>query len=294
MLGYKFILVLSEGLVFGLFATGVYVAFQWLRFPDLTPDGSFVLGGATYVVTANAGVPPLLSILLAVLAGGLAGSCTAAVNRFARVPAVVAGLLVALGLYSASWLLLGKPNAFLPAALTLIGAIPGPHGALHLLVWLLAFCGIILILLAVFANSIWGLRARAIGDNPLLALDLGVSETAYTFLLLIVANALVGLAGALFVQRSFSADVNMGIGQTLIGLIGMMLGLIITTRSRNHIVIISCIILGTVLYKGAVFLILEAGLPAESFRLISAITLVILFLAVKSTGEDIIKGIKWN
>src|ERR1039458_6022923 len=99
MIAYKLSLVLGEGLIFGLLAVGIYIAFQWLRFPDLTPDGSFVLGACAYAKAVLLGVPPVVALLVAFCAGCLAGCCTAAINRFAKIPPVVAGLLVSSGLY---------------------------------------------------------------------------------------------------------------------------------------------------------------------------------------------------
>lgn len=294
MIAYKVLVILGDGLIFGLLATGVYVAFQWLRFPDLTPDGSFVLGAAICVKVASAGYPPLLAVFCSIAAGALAGSCTAAVNKLVKVPTVVSGLLVSSALYSITWLMLGKPNQFLDSPHTLVGDFSGVTAVIHLLVWLVIICAATVAGIVVFGGSIWGLRTRAIGENPLLANDLGASERQYTLLGLALANGIVGLSGALFTQRSFSADINMGVGITIIGLTGLILGLLIAGGRRKVIVIVLCIFGASILHKGITFLTLELGMPAESFRLVSAVVLLVAFFLVRASSVDFLKSLKWN
>lgn len=291
---YNLSFILDDGLIFALLAIGIYIAFQWLRFPDLTPDGSFVLGACAYVKSVIIGVPPIFALIISVLAGALAGCCTAAVNRFVKVPAVVAGLVVSAGLYSITWLVLNQPNQFLDPQLTLVGNVSGVTAAWFLLVWLGVISLFVVVFLSVLGGSVWGLRLRALGENPLLAHDLGASMTRYTFFALALANGLVGLAGALFAQRSYSVDINMGIGITITGLAGMLLGLLIARQRRRLPQVISFVILGAVLYRLVVFLALEAGLPAESFRLVTATFLIVVFFVLKTSGNDLLRGLKWN
>jgi putative ABC transport system permease protein len=294
MLAYKLFLILNEGLIFGILAIGIYVAFQWLRFPDLTPDGSFVLGASAYVKMVLIGFPPLLALVAAAIAGAGAGVCTAIITRFVSIPSVVSGLLVSSALYSVNWLILGKPNLFLEPKLTLVGDISGISGTVILLFWLIFFCVAIIIGLSIFSGSIWGLRSRAIGENPLLAHDLGTSESKYTVLGLALANGLVGFAGALFSQRSFSADINMGIGVTITGLAGIILGLLFTATRRKQYIILFGILIGSILHKTAIFMTLEIGIPAESFRLISSLVLVSIFFVVRKSNIEFLKGLRWN
>src|SRR5205807_5615025 len=180
--------------------------------------------------------------------------CTAAVNKLVRVPTVVAGLLVSSALYSVTWLVLGRPNQFLDPMHTLIGNVSGVAGVGYLLLWLVLICSLTVAALVVFAGSIWGLRTRAIGENPLLANDLGVSESRYTFLGLALANGIVGLAGGLFTQRSFSADINMGIGITILGLTGLVLALLIAGGRQKVLVILLCLFAASILHKGITFM----------------------------------------
>lgn len=294
MIEYKLILILCEAFIFGIFALGIYVSFGWFRFPDLTPDGSFTLGACIYVKCVNSGYFPIESLLISFFVGFVAGTITAIINRVIKVPTVIAGLLVGTALYSISWIILNKPNEFLDPQLTLIGDVTGITGAYSLLIWLILITSILIFFLFIFSNSIWGLKGRAISENNLLALDLKTSETRYTFLFLALSNAIVALAGALFTQKSFSADINMGVGQTIVGLIAMMLGLVLARNYKNTLIIILAIILGSIIYKLFIFIALELGLPAESFKMISSLLLVFVFFLTKIKGEKISSKLKWN
>jgi len=294
MLLYKICLVLGEGLVFSLLAIGVYISFNWQRFPDLTPDGSFVLGACLYAKSVLSGIPIPLALLASVCVGAIAGCFTASINRFAKIPTVVSGLIASTALYSVSWILLGKPNQFIDPQFTLVGDVSGIVAALRLLGWLFFILVIIVVALHLLGQSTIGLRLRAIGENPLLANDVGCSQTAYTILALALSNGIVGLAGALFAQRSFSADINMGIGITITGLSGMILGLLIVGSHRKIWLIIGCLIIGSVLNKIIIFVVLDMGLPGETFRLITAMMLIFLFIFFNSSPAAFLKNLKWN
>jgi putative tryptophan/tyrosine transport system permease protein len=294
MLIFKLSSIASEGIIFGLLAIGIYVAFQWLRFPDLTPDGSFTVGAAIYVKAVGSGFSPALAIIFSIAAGAMGGCCTAIITQFIKVPSVVAGLLVSSAFYSINWLILGKPNQFLEPSMTLVGDVSGLMGTWGLLLWLTLFCLIVILGLDLFSKSIWGIRTRAIGQNPILAKDLGLSETLYVCLGLAIANGLVGLAGALFAQRSFSADIGMGIGVTIVGLTGVILGLLIVGNRRKESLILFSILIGSIFYKAAIFTALEIGIPAEAFRLVSASILLLIFSTIKTSDIAFLKELKWN
>ncbi len=291
---YQAFQVLSEGMIFGIVALGIYVAFVWLRFPDLTPDGSFVLGAGVFAVSVQRGVPALVAMLACFCAGAFAGSCTTLLNRAVRIPAVVAGLLVASGLYSVTWLVLQRPNRFIEPRYTLAGDTPGAVGAMHMATWALVIASAAGFLITILSKSIWGLRMRAIGENRLLSRDLGLSETNYTLLGLALANGLVGVGGGLFAQRSFSADINMGIGITIAGLAGLLLGLVFAGNHRRSSITVILILAGALVYKLVFFASLEFGIPPEAFRLISSSVLVVVFLAVSRAAMEVLRGLKWS
>jgi len=291
MLTFKLLAVAADGLLFAILALGLMVAFQWLRFPDLTPDGSFIAGAATFVLVAPALSSPLLALAAAALIGAGAGVCTALINFAGRVPTVVAGLLTSASAYSIVWLCQGRPNRYLPESAALFSAGDG----LSAFVAYVGFVTLMLfLLLFVFARTAWGMRLRALGENPRLARDLRTSELLYTVIGLGIGNGVVGLAGGLFVQRSFASDINMGNGITITGLAGMMLGMLFARPPAPLWRMLFCVILGAVAYRAALFGALEIGLPAEAFRLASSLLLVAAFVATRWTDTAILRTLRWT
>lgn len=288
------LLILTEGLIFALFAYGIYLSFQWLRFPDLTPDGSFVIGACAYVQAVTSGVEPAVSLVVAFMAGAACGSLTGILSRILRIPPVIAGLMMSLALYSVAWKILGKPNQYLERSLTLVGNMTGMEYNTYLLLYLMVLVGIVTVLISVLSNTTWGIRLKAIGENPLIAKEIVKSETLSYIGLLALSNGIVGLTGALFLQRSFAADINMGTGQTIVGLIGMVVGLLLASSVRNGAIVLVLIALGSILYKAVMFATLALGLSAELFRLTSVLILVALFLVMSSKNLTILKGLRWK
>ena len=64
---------ITQGLLWGIMAIGVYLTFRILNVSDLTVDGSLATGGAVCVVLMRAGCDPWVAMLCALLAGMLAG-----------------------------------------------------------------------------------------------------------------------------------------------------------------------------------------------------------------------------
>ncbi len=294
MILYKLSLAITDGLIFTFFSLGIYVAFNWLKFPDLTPDGSFVLGAIGYFFVANIGVNPLFGLFIAFLFASLAGCFTALLNQILKVPAFISGLLTSSALYSVCWILLAKPNQFLEKKITLLGESSSIFGQSYLLVLVAAILFLCVFLLFFFGNSIWGLRLRGIGENNNLSSDSGSSMLFYYILGLGLANGLVGISGALFIQRSFYIDINMGVGQTIVGLIGVMLGVLIARSNKSLLLMMFGICIGTIVYKIMIWLNLEMGLPAYSFKLVSALILVSVFVAIAKTKNNFLSDLRWK
>lgn len=294
MIDLKLLLVLNEGLVFGIFALGIFLAFQWLKFPDLTPDGSFIIGPIVFVKFSMIGLPIFLSVILGLLAGFILGALTASFNKFLKIPSIISGLIMSTASYSIGWWILNKPNQSLELESEFFITSNMSLNSLYLFFLLIAIVLIVVFLFQLFGKSISGLRLRAIGENSKLSKDLLISERKYFIIGLGLANSLVALAGILFIQRSYSVDINMGIGQTITGLIAMILGLLLTQKSHRIWLSVFLIVIGAIIHKTIILITLEIGLPAESFRLVSAILIVVLFFLMKKIDDNFLKGLKWS
>lgn len=292
MVGLLVYYLSAEGASFALAALGVFVAFVWLRFPDLSPDGSFLVGAGAYAAAANAGVPPSAALLVAACGGGAVGLFTALISERLRVPPLIAGVIATLLAYSTTWQIMGKPNVFLPPERTLFGGTATAGGAAAFAATSLILAGAAGFVCWRASRTWWGLRLRALGENPSLARELGASYLSYLAGGLALSNCFVAVAGALFVQRSYAADVNMGAGTTVTGLIAVLLGALVSASRPGVGQQLGATIGAAIAYKLLFFLLLRLGVPAELFRGLSGAVLIGLFVLARS--RSVIAGVRWT
>jgi putative ABC transport system permease protein len=263
------------GLIFGLVALGVFLSFRVLNFPDLTVDGSFPLGAAVAASLIVHGVDPFLATVIAILAGAVAGLVTAFLNLRFGILHLLASILTMIALYSINLRIMGRPNIGVLNEWTILSPFAG-HGLekkyLEILVAgaVLAIAGC---LLGRFLLSDYGLGMRATGANPRMARAQGVNTMRTTYVGMAISNGLVALAGALFAQINGFADVTMGTGTIVVGLAAVIVGEAIF-GSRSVIVWIVGCIAGSIIYRVAVALALNAaflGLNASDLNLVTAV-----------------------
>ncbi|VUZ26679.1 Uncharacterised protein [uncultured Comamonas sp.] len=263
------------GLIFALVALGVYISFRLLRFPDLTVDGSFPLGGAVCAVMIVAGFNPWMATLGATLAGAAAGLVTGWLNVKLKIMDLLASILMMIGLYSVNLRIMDGPNIPLITEPTLFTQLQ-PDGmedyVLRPLV-LLVIVVLAKVLLDWFFATERGLAIRATGSNARMARAQGINTGAMVLLGMAISNALVGLAGALFVQTQGGADISMGIGTIVIGLAAVIVGESILP-SRRIIWATLAVVLGAIVYRFFIAAALNSdfiGLKAQDLNLVTAV-----------------------
>jgi putative ABC transport system permease protein len=285
---YAFLGTLEIGFIYGLVAMGVYLTFRILDFPDLTVDGSFTLGAATTAALIVSGVNPYLSTLLGTLAAACAGIVTAWLNLRFNILHLLASILTMTALYTINLRVMGKPNLSLimePTVLTPFEDLGIP--AMYLKVIYVAVCALIGgLLLSWFLYTQYGLAMRAVGSNKRMAQANGIVVKEKVYVGLALSNGLVGLAGALFAQTSGFADSTMGIGTIVVGLAAVIIGESIFGTKSMLVVVLSCI-LGSILYRIAVSMALNAdflGFQASDLNLLTAVlvTLSLIFPKIRS------------
>ena len=282
---------LEIGLIFGLVALGVFLSFRIINFPDLTVDGSFPLGGAVAAALIVTGWNPFAATAMAVVAGALAGYLTAWLNVRLRIMQLLASILVMIALYSINLRVMGKPNIALindPTVFSLLAFGDLPDYWLKPLV-LLAIVAIAKIAIDLFFASELGLAMRATGGNPRMARAQGISTDRLTLWGLALSNALVALAGALFVQTQGGADISMGIGTIVIGLAAVIIGETLLPARSLVLTTLACI-LGAVLYRFFIATALNSdflGLQAQDLNLVTAL-LVALALLIPSYKRKLV------
>ncbi|MGB3914945.1 MAG: ABC transporter permease, partial [Dethiobacteria bacterium] len=255
------------GVIYAIMSLGVFISFRTLNMPDLTVDGSFVLGAAVSAVLCTAG-RPLAGIILALAAGALAGSVTALLHTKLKIQPILSGILTMLALYSINLKVMGnRANIPLLNQKTIFNLpewMPGPDYAALIISLLLLFT--VMILLYFFLKTKIGLVLRATGDNEQMVRALGVSTDLTKLIGLALANALVALSGALIAQYQSFADVGMGIGMVIIGLASVIIGEAIFGTS-NLLRRLIAVILGSIVYRLAIAFALELGMPPTDLKL---------------------------
>jgi putative ABC transport system permease protein len=270
------------GLIFGLVALGVYLSFRIINFPDLTVDGSFPLGGAVAAALIAAGWNPFAATAVAIAAGAAAGWLTAWLNVRLRIMQLLASILVMIALYSVNLRVMGKPNIALidePTVFSMLAFGGMPDYLLKPLV-LLAIVVAVKVLLDLFFASEAGLAMRATGGNPRMARAQGISTDRQTICGLALSNALVALAGALFVQSQGGADISMGIGTIVVGLAAVIIGETLLPARSLVLTTLACV-LGAVLYRFFIALALNSdfiGLKAQDLNLVTAVLVAFALL----------------
>lgn len=261
----------AQGLVWGVMALGVYVTYKLLDIADLTVDSSLCTGGATSAVLILAGVHPLLSLLVSILAGMLAGLVTGLLHTRLHIPAILAGILTQLGLYSINLRIMGKSSVALlrqPVIISL-GNIP--------MALLVGFAVIVLVIASMywFFGTELGCAIRATGNNRKMVRAQGVSTKSMQVIGLVLSNGLVGLAGGLLAQYQGSANINMGRGAIVIGLASVIIGEVIFGVRFNFAYQLTSIVAGSVIYQIVIAFVLQLGLSTEDLKLFSACTVAV-------------------
>jgi putative tryptophan/tyrosine transport system permease protein len=265
---------LELGLVYGLVALGVFLSFRVLNFPDLTVDGSFPLGAAVAASAIVAGIDPYLATLLAILAGALAGLVTALLNVRFKILHLLASILTMIALFSINLRIMGRPNIALlgePTVLTPFEGL-GVRGMLLTPALVGVALVIVMALLTRFLASDYGLAMRATGANPRMARAQGIATGRAICVGMALSNALVALAGALFAQTNGFADITIGTGTIVVGLAAVIIGETLLPARRVGVVVVAAV-LGSILYRLAIALALNAhvlGLQASDLNLVTA------------------------
>lgn len=278
----------AQGLLWAVMALGVYVTFRVLDIADLTVEGSFPMGAAVAAAMLCAGYGPVASLGTAFIAGTLAGVVTGILHTKMKIPALLAGILTMIALYSINLRIMGKAN------LSLLGVDTTFKIARDMLALNSAECtllvgGIVTAVIGVFMYWFFGTEVgaaiRATGFNQQMIRAQGVDTDVTIILGLLISNGLVAVSGALVAQSNGFADVGMGTGTIVIGLASVIIGeVLFGTRSFKNCLI--SVVLGSVVYRIVIALVLAMGMPPNDLKLFTAV-LVAIALAMPLIKEKL-------
>ena len=274
---------ISQGLIWGIMAIGVYLTYRILDVADLTVDGSFATGGAVAVVLILNGCNLWLAMLLAFVAGLIAGAITGLLHTLMGIPPILAGILTQLSLYSINLKIMGKANQSINVNQTdlLISLRWVKELAFHNP--LITVGVVLVILIAViywFFGTETGCALRATGANINMSRAQGINTNLNKVLGIMISNGLVAFSGAFLAQYQGFADVKMGQGAIVIGLAAVIIGEAIFGKIfKNFALRLLGVALGSVIYYIVVQAVITMGLDANLLKLLSAV-IVSVFLAI--------------
>nr|WP_294679431.1 ABC transporter permease [uncultured Blautia sp.] len=273
----------AQGLIWGIMAIGVYITFRILDIADLTVDGTMCTGGAVCIMMMLSGHNVWVSMLAATGAGMLAGLATGIFHTFMGIPAILAGILTQLSLYSVNLKIMGKANQAINVdKFDLLVSLRRVKGVALTQNTLLIVAVMILILIAIlywFFGTELGCSLRATGCNPNMSRAQGINTDFNKVLGLMISNGLVALSSALLTQYQGFADINMGRGSIVIGLAAVIIGEAIFSRIfHNFALKLLSVALGSILYYLVLQTVIWMGIDTDLLKMLSAIV-VALFLA---------------
>lgn len=274
---------ISQGLIWGIMAIGVYITYRILDVADLTVDGSFATGGAVAVMLILNGWNLWLAMLMAFIAGLLAGLITGLLHTFMGIPPILAGILTQLSLYSINLKIMGKANQSLNVNQTdlLVSLRWVKEFAFHNPLITVGIVVIVLIaILYWFFGTEMGCAIRATGNNLNMSRAQGINTNFNKVLGIMLSNGLVAFSGAFLAQYQGFADVKMGQGAIVIGLAAVIIGEALLSKVfKNFALKLLAVVLGSVIYYIVIQAVITLGFDANLLKLLSA-AIVAIFLAV--------------
>lgn len=274
----------AQGLIWGIMAIGVYLTFRILDIADLTVDGSLGTGGAVCIMLMLSGQNVWVAMAGATAAGMAAGMATGILHTFMGIPAILAGILTQLGLYSINLKTMGKANQAinvdkydLLVSLRFIRKVPFYKNTI--LIVAIAIILLIVVLYWFFGTEL-GCSLRATGCNDKMARAQGINTDFNRVLGLMISNGLVALSGAMLCQYQGFADINMGRGAIVIGLAAVIIGEAIFGKVfRNFGFKLLAVALGSIIYYLVLQVVIWLGIDTDLLKLLSA-GVVAVFLAI--------------
>ena len=275
----------AQGLIWGIMAIGVYITYQVLDLADLTVDGTMATGGAVCIMMMLNGYSVGTALLVAFIVGMLAGLVTGLFHTAMGIPAILAGILSQLGLYSVNLRILGgKSNqAINVEKYDLLVSLRWVKEAVfykNTIFTVILFVIVIVAVLYWFFGRELGCAIRATGNNENMSRAQGINTNVTKVLGLMISNGIVAVASGLYAQYQGFADVNAGRGAIVIGLAAVIIGQVLFGRiGKNFAFKLVSVVLGAIVYWIVYQVVIWAGMDANDMKLISALV-VAVFLAI--------------
>ena len=265
----------AQGLLWAVLAIGLFITFRILDIADLSIEGTYPFGGAIAVMTITGGGSPLMAVIFAFFGGCIAGAVTGFLHTKLKIPALLAGILTMIGLYSINLRIMGRATTSILGEETVYSFFENNMSKVSatLIVGLLATL-VVWFFCYIFFGTELGAAIRATGDNPQMIRAQGINTDVTIMLGLIISNGFVGVTGALLSQSNGYADVNMGTGVLVTGLASIIIGeVLFGTRSFKNWLI--SVVLGSIVYRAVVAFVLWLGMNPNDLKLLTAVIVAV-------------------
>ena len=287
---------IAQGLLWALLALGVFITFRILDVADLTVEGSFPMGAAISAVLITMGVNPWLTVVIAGIGGMVAGAVTGWIHTKLKIPALLAGILTMIALYSVNLHIMGKANISLLRMDTVYSAIHsmGVSNAVALTIIGVVVTVVVGLFLFWFFGTELGTSIRATGVNPQMIRAQGVNTDTMIVLGLLLSNGFVAVSGALIAQSQGFADIGMGVGTIVIGLASVIIGEVLFASSSvvrklfgnsSFVLSLVAVVFGSIIYRIVIAAVLYLGMPPNDLKLFTAILVALALSLPKWQGK---------
>lgn len=282
--------VLEQGFIYSMLALGIYITYKILDFPDLTVDSSFPLGAAVSVVMIKAGINPYISLPVAFIAGGISGLVTGIIHVKFKVRDLLSGIITMTMLYSINLHITGgQANVpiFSDNTIFTISPLKNIVGNYNTVIVIFVIALICKIAMDLYLKTKSGYLLRAVGNNETVVTSLAKDKGVVKIIGLVIANALVALAGCVMCQQQRFFDISMGTGTMVIGLASVIIGINVFGKI-SFLKSTTAVIIGSVIYKACVAIAISRGMQAMDMKLVTgALFLIILIVSsFKKGGAD--------
>ncbi len=287
---------IAQGLLWALLALGVFITFRILDVADLTVEGSFPMGAAISAVLITMGVNPWLTVIVAGIGGMIAGAITGWIHTKLKIPALLAGILTMIALYSVNLHIMGKANISLLRMDTVYSVIHsmGISNSVALTIIGVVVTVVVGLFLFWFFGTELGTSIRATGVNPQMIRAQGVNTDSMIVLGLLLSNGFVAVSGALIAQSQGFADIGMGVGTIVIGLASVIIGEVLFASSSvvrklfgnsSFVLSLVAVVFGSIIYRIVIATVLYLGMPPNDLKLFTAILVALALSLPKWQGK---------
>ncbi len=278
----------SQGVLWGVMVLGVFITYKILDIADLTVDGSFALGGCTCAVLIANGQNPFLAMIVAVIAGVAAGGVTGFLHTVFEIPAILAGILTQIALWSINLRIMGRSNTPLLKMETVVDKMMKLTGLSQ--AWASLIIGVIVSVLIIMAlywffGTEIGCALRATGNNEDMVRALGANTKTMKMIGLMLSNGLVALSGALVCQNQGYGDVGMGTGAIVIGLASIVIGTVLMGKVISFWAKLVSVIVGSIIYRIIIAVVLQLGMKSSDLKMLSAIIVAVALAVPVMAGK---------